>query len=45
MGAIYHTLNPRLFPEQLVYIANHAGDRALFFDMTFADWWSRSRRS
>src|SRR5277367_1913645 len=24
MGAVCHTLNPRLFPEQLVYIANHA---------------------
>ncbi|MBI1328366.1 MAG: long-chain-fatty-acid--CoA ligase [Alphaproteobacteria bacterium] len=36
MGGIYHTLNPRLFPDQLVYIANHAEDRALFFDITFA---------
>jgi fatty-acyl-CoA synthase len=36
IGAIYHTLNPRLFPDQLVYIANHAEDRALFFDVTFA---------
>jgi acyl-CoA synthetase (AMP-forming)/AMP-acid ligase II len=36
IGAIYHTLNPRLFPEQLVYIADHAEDRALFFDITFA---------
>jgi len=36
IGAIYHTLNPRLFPDQLVYIANHAEDRALFFDITFA---------
>ena len=26
IGAIYHTLNPRLFPDQLVYIANHAED-------------------
>ncbi|MBV9542219.1 MAG: long-chain-fatty-acid--CoA ligase, partial [Alphaproteobacteria bacterium] len=37
IGAVYHTLNPRLFPEQLVYIANHAEDRAIFFDVTFAD--------
>jgi fatty-acyl-CoA synthase len=37
MGAIYHTLNPRLFPDQIAWIANHAGDRALFFDITFAD--------
>src|SRR5215469_14382435 len=37
MGAVYHTLNPRLFPDQIVYIANHAEDRALFFDVCFAD--------
>lgn len=36
MGAVCHTLNPRLFPEQLIYIINHAGDRILFADMTFA---------
>ncbi len=36
IGAIYHTLNPRLFPDQLVYIANHAEDKVLFFDITFA---------
>jgi len=36
LGAVYHTLNPRLFPDQLVYIANHAEDRILFFDITFA---------
>jgi fatty-acyl-CoA synthase len=35
IGAIYHTLNPRLFPDQLAYIINHADDRALFFDVTF----------
>ena len=34
-GGVYHTLNPRLFPEQLVYIANHAEDRAIFVDLTF----------
>src|SRR5579885_379001 len=35
IGAIYHTLNPRLFPDQLAWIANHAEDRVLFFDTTF----------
>ena len=36
MGAVLHTINPRLFPEQITYIANHAEDRYLFFDLTFA---------
>ena len=35
MGGVYHTLNPRLFPEQIVWIMNHAEDRALFVDLTF----------
>src|SRR4051812_26530083 len=35
LGAVCHTLNPRLFPEQLVYIANHAEDKYLFTDLTF----------
>ena len=35
IGAVYHTLNPRLFPEQLVWIMNHAEDRAIFVDLTF----------
>jgi len=35
IGAIYHTVNPRLFPEQIVWIVNHAGDRAMFVDLTF----------
>jgi acyl-CoA synthetase (AMP-forming)/AMP-acid ligase II len=34
-GAICHTLNPRLFAEQLVYIINHAEDKILFVDLTF----------
>ena len=34
-GAVCHTINPRLFAEQLVYIINHAQDRLLFFDLTF----------
>ena len=36
MGAICHTINPRLFAEQIVYIINHAEDRYVFFDLTFA---------
>ena len=35
MGAICHTINPRLFPEQIAYIINHAQDRLLFVDLTF----------
>ncbi|PRC58331.1 long-chain fatty acid--CoA ligase, partial [Mycobacterium sp. ITM-2017-0098] len=35
-GAVMHTVNPRLFAEQIVYIINHAEDRVLFFDITFA---------
>lgn len=35
MGGIYHTLNPRLFPDQIAWIMNHAEDRALFVDLTF----------
>jgi 3-(methylthio)propionyl---CoA ligase len=34
-GAVMHTVNPRLFPEQIAYIANHAEDAYLFFDLTF----------
>lgn len=33
---VCHTLNPRLFPEQLIYIINHAEDTVLLFDTTFA---------
>jgi fatty-acyl-CoA synthase len=35
IGAVCHTLNPRLFPEQLIYIINHAEDRIIFVDLTF----------
>ncbi|WP_179992587.1 MULTISPECIES: long-chain-fatty-acid--CoA ligase [unclassified Acinetobacter] len=35
-GLICHTINPRLFPEQLVFIINDAADRILLFDKTFA---------
>mgnify|MGYP003710326895 CR=1 FL=1 len=34
-GLVCHTINPRLFPEQLVYILNHAQDRVLLIDKTF----------
>ncbi len=36
MGAVIHTVNPRLFPEQIAYIVNHAEDGYVFFDLTFA---------
>ena len=32
---IYHTVNPRLFPEQIVWIVNHAEDRVMMVDLTF----------
>jgi fatty-acyl-CoA synthase len=35
MGGVYHTINPRLFPEQIAWIINHAEDRILFVDLTF----------
>ena len=35
IGAVCHTINPRLFPEQIRYIVNHAEDRLLFLDLTF----------
>jgi 3-(methylthio)propionyl---CoA ligase len=35
MGAVLHTINPRLFHDQIDYIVNHAGDRFVFFDLTF----------
>ena len=34
-GAVLHTLNPRLHPDQVVYIADHAEDQVLCFDLTF----------
>ncbi|MBS1137619.1 MAG: long-chain fatty acid--CoA ligase, partial [Proteobacteria bacterium] len=36
MGAVCHTINPRLFPEQIAYIINHAEDSYIFCDVTFA---------
>ncbi len=35
VGAVYHTVNPRLFPEQLIYIINHGEDRVMMTDLTF----------
>ena len=35
IGAVYHTINPRLFPEQIAWIINHAEDRIIFVDITF----------
>jgi fatty-acyl-CoA synthase len=35
MGAVLHTVNPRLFPEQIAWIINHAEDKILFLDTTF----------
>jgi acyl-CoA synthetase (AMP-forming)/AMP-acid ligase II len=35
MGAVIHTINPRLFPDQIHYIVDHAEDRCIFFDLTF----------
>ena len=37
MGAVLHTLNIRLFPDQLVYIANHAEDEVIIVDASLAD--------
>ena len=35
IGAICHTINPRLFPEQIAWIVNHAEDRVVMTDITF----------
>src|ERR1700761_1763812 len=35
IGAVLHTINPRLHPDQIAWIANHAEDRLVFFDATF----------
>ncbi|WP_180683250.1 3-(methylthio)propionyl-CoA ligase [Tepidicella baoligensis] len=34
-GRVLHTINPRLIPDQIAWIVNHAEDQALFFDVTF----------
>jgi fatty-acyl-CoA synthase len=36
MQAICHTINPRLHPDDIAYIVNHAGDKVLFADVSFA---------
>src|SRR5690348_72068 len=36
MGGVLHTLNPRLFDDQLTYIVNHAEDRVILYDRAFA---------
>ena len=43
MGAVLHTLNIRLFPEQLTYVANHAGDRVVLVDATLVPALARVR--
>jgi acyl-CoA synthetase (AMP-forming)/AMP-acid ligase II len=35
-GMVMHTCNPRLHPQQLIYVINHAEDQVLLFDATFA---------
>src|SRR5687767_10172357 len=42
-GAVIHTINPRLFPDQISYIANHAEDKVVFYDTTFAPLVARLR--
>src|SRR3954464_12251783 len=42
MGAVLHTLNIRLFPEQLRYIVEHADDRLMFLDPSLREVWEAS---
>ena len=42
MGAVLHTLNIRLFPEQLRYIVEHAEDAMLFLDPSLREVWEAS---
>ncbi len=35
IGAVYHTINPRLFPDQIIWIMNDAADRVVMTDLTF----------
>ena len=44
MGAVLHTLNIRLFPEQLTYVANHAADRVILVDESLVPLLARVRR-
>jgi 3-(methylthio)propionyl---CoA ligase len=43
IGAVCHTINPRLFDEQIVYIVNHARDRLLFVETSFVPLVERLR--
>src|SRR6476659_834317 len=43
MGGVLHTLNPRLFDDQLTYIINHAEDRVILYDRAFAPLVERLR--
>ena len=43
IGAVCHTINPRLFDEQIVYIVNHARDRLLFVEASFVPLLERLR--
>ena len=45
IGAVYHTINPRLFPEQIVWIVNHAEDRVMMVDLTFVPIAREARRT
>ena len=42
-GRVLHTVNPRLFPDQLQYIMHHAEDAYVFFDPVFAPLVERAR--
>ena len=43
-GGVYHTVNPRLFPEQIAWIMNDAEDRIVFLDLTFVPLDGGARR-
>src|SRR5205807_7349497 len=45
IGAICHTVNPRLFPEQIAWIINHAQDRVVITDLTFVPLLEKLARS
>ena len=42
MGAVLHTLNLRLFPDQLGFVINHAGDKVIVIDDTLVGCWRAS---
>ena len=44
MGGVLHTLNPRLFDDQLTYIVDHAEDRVVFYDRAFAPMIERMKQ-